>query len=323
MRIPVTKPLFGPEERRAVQEPLETGWVTQGRRVQECEEKVQRFVEARHAAAVTSCTAAPHLGLTALGLRPGDEVNMPAFTWVATDNAVERAGGRPVFCDVSLRDFNINPEEAEKKVTPKSAGIIPVHLFGLCADMEAILRIAEKHRLWVVKDAACTLGAARVGRSTGTFGAVGALVAMQATVTARVPSTQRHNLLASVDRDTREALRALAAEPEERVMAFPFTRCEAIVYFCQKKVIADAHSTEWEPLGRFWPVLRQPVERLLKRYQIDWVWVDTRCVDLQDLRLPAALELRLRKGPVYLFRRLPSRRTRPAAAGAPCVMEEA
>lgn len=171
--IPITLPVFGREERRIIQKPLETGWVVQGPYVRQFEEKFAAFTHAPHAVATTSCTTALHIAVAALGLRPGDEVIVPAFTWVATPNVVEYMGAKPVFCDVDLKTFNIDPKQIEELITPRTVGIIPVHLFGLCADMKPILKLAARHRLWVVEDAACAVGTWSQGQHAGTFGDAG------------------------------------------------------------------------------------------------------------------------------------------------------
>ena len=173
-RIPITRPLFGPEEFAAVQRPLESGWVVQGPFVEEFEGKFSAFTGAAHSIASSSCTTALHLAVAALGLRPGDEVIVPAFTWVATANVVEYMGGRPVFCDIDLATYNIDVEQAASLIGPRTVGIIPVHLFGLCADMDPLLQVARSHGLWVVEDAACALGAWYRGRHAGTLGDAGA-----------------------------------------------------------------------------------------------------------------------------------------------------
>src|SRR5215210_77230 len=134
--IPITKPLFGPEELRAVQVPLETGWVVQGPFVQEFEEKFARYTGAGASVTTSSCTTALHIAVAALGLKPGDEVIVPAFTWVATANVVEYMGATPVFCDIDLTYFNIDVRQVEALITPRTVGLIPVHLFGLSADMQ-------------------------------------------------------------------------------------------------------------------------------------------------------------------------------------------
>jgi dTDP-4-amino-4,6-dideoxygalactose transaminase len=173
MSIPITKPFFGEEEMRAVQAPLETGWVVQGPYVGEFEKRFGAFVGSPFSAAASSCTTALHLAVAALELKPRDEVVVPAFTWVATANVVEYMGAKPVFADISLETFNIDPAFAAAAITGKTVGIIPVHLFGLCADMTALGRLARQHSLWTVEDAACAFGTWSGGRHAGTFGEFG------------------------------------------------------------------------------------------------------------------------------------------------------
>ena len=173
MTIPITKPLFGEDELRAVQLPLESGWVVQGPHVAEFERQIGEYTGSRHAVATSSCTTALHIALAALGVKPGDEVIVPAFTWVSTANAAEYLGARPVFCDVDLATFNVLPSAVEAAVTERTVGIVPVHLFGLSADLDPIMRVAEAHSLWVVEDAACSLGGRYRGRHTGTIGNAG------------------------------------------------------------------------------------------------------------------------------------------------------
>jgi dTDP-4-amino-4,6-dideoxygalactose transaminase len=173
MAIPITKPFFGPEELQAVQRPLESGWVVQGPFTQQFEEKFAVFTGSRYAIATSSCTTALHIAVAMLGLQPGDEVIVPAFTWVSTANVVEYMGAKPVFCDIDLHTFNIDPQHLAALITPRTVGMIPVHLFGLCADMQAVLDIARQHHLWVVEDAACALGAWYHGSHAGTLGDVG------------------------------------------------------------------------------------------------------------------------------------------------------
>jgi perosamine synthetase len=173
MMIPITKPYFGAEELRAVQLPLESGWVVQGMFVKEFEKKFSNFTGAQFSIATTSCTTALHIAVAALGLKPGDEVIVPAFTWVSTPNVVEYMGAKPVFCDIDLNTFNIKTDQIESLISRRTVGIIPVHLFGLCADMDPILEIAKEHKVWVVEDGACAFGAWYHGRHAGTFGDIG------------------------------------------------------------------------------------------------------------------------------------------------------
>ncbi len=172
-KIPITKPYFGPEEMEKILEPLKSGWVVQGPFVKEFEGKFSSFTGAGNSIATSSGTSALQIAVSALGLGPGDEVIVPAFTWVATANVVEQLGAKAVFCDVEIGTFNINPEAIEEKITAKTVGIIPVHLFGLSASMDAIIEIAQKHGLWVIEDAACGLGSFYRDQHCGTFGDIG------------------------------------------------------------------------------------------------------------------------------------------------------
>ena len=173
MRIPITKPLFGEEERKTILEPLESGWIVQGPKVAEFESRFAEFTGAAHAIATSSCTTALHLALIALGIGYGDEVILPSFTFVATANAVEYTGAKPVFCDIDINNFNIDVNEIEKKLTGRTKAIIPVHLFGLSADMKPLSEIAKRFGLYVVEDAACGLGSYYQGTHVGTFGDAG------------------------------------------------------------------------------------------------------------------------------------------------------
>ncbi len=173
MKVPITRPWFDDQEASAVAAVLESGWVSQGPRVEEFEATFAAYVGARYAVATSSCTTALHLALIAGGVRPGDEVLVPTFTFVATANAVEYCGARPVFVDVDLETFNIDPALIEAKITARTRAIIPVHLFGLPADMDPILEIAERHALVVIEDAACGVGSRYHDRHVGTVGLAG------------------------------------------------------------------------------------------------------------------------------------------------------
>jgi perosamine synthetase len=172
--IPITKAIFDADDLAMIQEPLKSGWVVQGRFVKEFEDLFSSFTGSRQSAAVSSCTTALHIGAAALGLRPGDEVLVPAFTWIATANIVEHLGAKPVFVDVDLRTFNIDPGAAAAAITPRTVGMIPVHLFGLSADMDPLLALAQRHKLWVMEDAACGFDTWYKGRHVGTMGEIGA-----------------------------------------------------------------------------------------------------------------------------------------------------
>jgi dTDP-4-amino-4,6-dideoxygalactose transaminase len=166
--IQISQPQTGEEEWLALRDPLMSGWLTQGPKVAAFEEGFARRHEVRYALATTSCTTALHLILVALGIGPGDEVVVPAFTWVATANVVLHCGATPVFVDVDRNTFNLDVEQLSRRVTNKTRAIIPVHLFGLCADMDPILEIARG--IPVIEDAACASGSVYKGRSAGSIG---------------------------------------------------------------------------------------------------------------------------------------------------------
>jgi len=168
MKIPITRPFFDAAEREAVIAPLDTGWLVQGPKVAEFERLFADYTGAAHAIATTSCTTALHLALVALGVGPGDEVIVPSLTWVATANVVETAGARPVFVDVCLDTFNIDPDAVARALTPRTRAIVPVSLFGLSAPMDAILGLAADRRIRVLEDDACAIGAYYHGRHAGT-----------------------------------------------------------------------------------------------------------------------------------------------------------
>ena len=173
MNIPIAKTNLLDTEINAVLNPLKSGWLVQGPKVKEFEEKWSSFTSTDYSTAVTSCTSALHLSLAALGFGPGDEAIVPAFTWISTANVVEHLGGKVVFCDIDLETFNIDVSKIESKITAKTKAILPVHLFGLSADIDPILDLAKRYNLWVVEDAACGFGAKYKGQHVGAFGNTG------------------------------------------------------------------------------------------------------------------------------------------------------
>lgn len=173
MNIPIAKTVFTDSEFEKIILPLKSGWVVQGPFVAEFEEKWSRFTGIKNSIAVSNCTTALHLSLSALGISAGDEVIVPSFTWVATANAVEYNGAKAVLCDINLDTFNIDITHLQKLITKKTKAIIPVHLFGLPADMSEITKIAEQNNIYIVEDAACGFGAKYSGKHVGGFGVTG------------------------------------------------------------------------------------------------------------------------------------------------------
>ena len=173
MRIPIARPYFDEADSLSIQAPLETGWVVQGPKVRAFEEKFARFVKADDAVACSSGTSAIHLALSAMGIGEGDEVIVPSFTWVASANAVVYCGATPVLCDIDLSTFNMDAESLKAAITPRTKAMIPVHLFGQTAPMDAVMDIAQSHGLGVVEDAACAFGAQWGDQHLGTIGDFG------------------------------------------------------------------------------------------------------------------------------------------------------
>jgi len=171
MKIPITKPSFNRDEEEKIVEALRSGWVTQGPQVERFEEAVAKFVGARYAVATTSCTTALHLALIAASVGPGDEVICPSFSFIATANVIRYCGAKPVFVDIEADTYNLDPNLMEKLITKRTKAVIAVHQVGLPADLDRILQVASCHRLQVIEDAACAIGAEykgiRIGKPHG------------------------------------------------------------------------------------------------------------------------------------------------------------
>ncbi|HRE40166.1 MAG TPA: DegT/DnrJ/EryC1/StrS aminotransferase family protein [Ignavibacteria bacterium] len=171
--IPISKPSFDSKDLEIIQNPLKSGWVVQGEYVKKFEKMFCEWTGAKNAIAVTSCTTALHLALSALGIKDGDEVIVPSFTWISTANSIEFTGAKPIFTDIELDTFNIDIRRIKEKITNRTKAIIPVHLFGLCVNMEEILKIAKEYKLKVVEDAACGFDSYFKGTHSGRFGDFG------------------------------------------------------------------------------------------------------------------------------------------------------
>jgi len=169
----LTFPYFDHTELQKLKECLESKWVTQGPFVKKFQENFASRHNVDHALATTSCTAALHLSTLALGLKPGDEMICPAFTWVTSAHAAEYVGASVKFVDVDPFTFNLNADLIEAAITPRTRAIMVVHLFGLAADIDAINSIARKHNLYVIEDAACAVGTTYKGAPVGALGTMG------------------------------------------------------------------------------------------------------------------------------------------------------
>ncbi len=168
--IPISKPQFGEEELNLVREVLDSGIVAQGPKVAQLEEEFARLSHTKYAVAVSSGTTALHAALLAHGIGPGDEVITSPFTFIASANSVLYTGAMPRFVDIRPDTFNIDPSLIEAAITPRTKAIMPVHLYGLMADMDAIMDIARHHNLAVIEDAAQAHGSNIRGKYAGSYG---------------------------------------------------------------------------------------------------------------------------------------------------------
>ncbi|BBC22728.1 DegT/DnrJ/EryC1/StrS family aminotransferase [Pseudanabaena sp. ABRG5-3] len=173
MKINITSPSFDEQELLLLKQCLDSKWVTQGEFTQQFESLFKQRHDVQYAFATTSCTAALHMAMVALEIKPDDEVIVPAFTWVTSAHCVEYVGAKVVFVDIEPDTFNIDPAALEAAITPKTKAIVVVHLFGLAAKMQEIMEIAKKYNLAVVEDAACATGTNYDGKPVGGIGDIG------------------------------------------------------------------------------------------------------------------------------------------------------
>jgi len=170
--IPAAKPIIGDDERAAVDRVLRSGMLAQGPEVAAFEEEFSKHVGGRHCVAMNSGTSALHLGFIAAGIKAGDEVIVPSFSFAATANSVALAGGVPVFGDIDPKTFNLDPDHAESLITSKTKAIMPVHLYGHIAAMDRFAEIGKKHGVQIIEDAAQGHLASLNGKNSGEFGTV-------------------------------------------------------------------------------------------------------------------------------------------------------
>ncbi|PIP53476.1 aminotransferase DegT [Candidatus Beckwithbacteria bacterium CG23_combo_of_CG06-09_8_20_14_all_34_8] len=172
--IPVNEPVVSKEAKQNVNLALDTGWLSSaGSYVKEFEDQFAKYLGVKHAITVNTGTAALHVALLSAGIGPGDEVIVPAFTMAATWLAVIYTGAKPVFVDVEKDTYNINPKLIEQKITNHTKAIMPVHIYGHPADMDAIMIIAKDHHLLVIEDAAEAHGATYKSQLVGSLGTLG------------------------------------------------------------------------------------------------------------------------------------------------------
>jgi dTDP-4-amino-4,6-dideoxygalactose transaminase len=166
-------PMIEQAEIEEVVSSLKSGWIGTGPKVHKFEEMFKEYKGVKFAIALNSCTAALHLSMLAIGIKPGDEVIVPTLTFAATANAVIHAGGTPVFADCQKDTMNIDPEDIERKITSKTKAIVPVHFAGRACNMDAIIEIAKRYNLKIVEDCAHAIETEYHGKKARTFGDLG------------------------------------------------------------------------------------------------------------------------------------------------------
>lgn len=170
IKVPIAKPIIDKEEIDNVVEVLKSGMIAQGPKVEEFEQKFAQWVGAEYGIAVNSGTAALHTALLSCGIGEGDEVITSPFTFIASGNSIVYTGATPIFADIDLKTYTLNPDLIEDKITENTKAILPVHLYGQSANMDKINEIAEKYGLIVIEDAAQAHGATCKGMKVGSMG---------------------------------------------------------------------------------------------------------------------------------------------------------
>jgi len=240
--IPFARPYFSEHDidwiTKALRDILSSGWLTNAKYVAELEKKVCEYTGAKYAVAMNSCTAALHALMMALRVKPGDEIIVPANTFVSTANAPLYLGAKPIFADVDIDTYNISPESIQEKITPRSRGIIVVHVGGNPCDMKEILEIAEDHNLFVIEDAAHALGSLYQGKHCGTLGLAGAY----SLYPTKVITGGEGGIIVTNDRELYSRLRVIrncgretlgAADIIEIGHNFRMTECSAVLALAQ------------------------------------------------------------------------------------------
>lgn len=175
MEVRQFDPYIREEEIASVVDSLKSNWVTEGPKTRKMEEMLQEITGARHAILVPNGTLALFVALKCAGIGPGDEVIVPTFTFIASATSIVFAGGTPVMCDVREEDLNLDPEDVRRKLSDRTKAILPVHIYGQSADMDAVMQIARERNLLVIEDAAQGIGTTCGAQHVGTFGTAGCL----------------------------------------------------------------------------------------------------------------------------------------------------
>jgi dTDP-4-amino-4,6-dideoxygalactose transaminase len=335
-QVPLTRPAIGAGELAQLAAVLDSGWLTQGPRVAAFEEQVARLCDSRYAVAVSSCTAALHLALLACGVQPGDEVVLPALSFVATANAVRYCGAIPVFVDIQPETLNIDVRAAEAAISPRTRAMLAVHQLGLPADMEPLARLARQRGLALIEDAACALGSRYQGRPLGNWGDAaclsfhprkiittgegGMVLTRHAELAARVRRLRQHGMQRG-DRARHEARCYLPEEYVELGYNYRLTDLQAAVGLAQLERLGELVSERRRLAQRYHAALA--AQRWLRpytepqdcqsNYQSYAVWLDPAAPCRRDALLDAlaAAGIGARPAPTAIHTLPPYRPWRP------------
>ena len=165
--IPIAKPYLTEKEAQAAYDTILTGWITQGPRVAEFEEKFAAYTGSRYAVAVSNCTTALHLSMIVAGIGAGDEVICPTMSYIATANCIKYVGAIPVFAEIDPETYNLDLKDTESRITAKTKAILLVHQVGMPADIEGFQELAQRYNLKLIEDAACAAGSSYKGKKIG------------------------------------------------------------------------------------------------------------------------------------------------------------
>jgi perosamine synthetase len=273
--IPVARPFVGEEEEHAVLQVLRSGWLSQGQRVADFENRFAEYVGAKHAIALSSCTTGLHLALVAAGIGAGDEVLCPSLSFIATANSIRYVGATPIFVDVDPATYNLDPNRVEESITPRTRAILAVHQIGLPAALTELLEIARRRNLILIEDAACAIGSAYQDRKIGmphsfmacfsfhprkilTTGEGGMLTTSDEQMAARLRRLRQHAM--STSDLTRHQLKSVVAEAYDEVgYNYRMTDMQAAIglvqldrldgFLARRRALAMRYSDELKNVG--------------------------------------------------------------------------
>lgn len=271
--IPIAKPYLTADEAQHAYDAILSGWVTQGPKVQEFEQRFAEYVGSEYAVAVSSCTTALHLAMIVAGIKHGDEVICPSLSFIATANAIRYVGAKPVFSEVNPRTFNIDLNHAESLITPRTKAILIVHQMGMPADIKAFKVLCIKHNLQLIEDAACAIGStymdAKIGshselvcfsfhpRKVITTGDGGMIATSRKDYYERLKLLRQHGMSVN-DRDRHESSKVLFEDYLELGYNYRMTDIQAAVGIKQlekldwivqeRRKVADIYNSEFKDI---------------------------------------------------------------------------